>query len=402
MPPVPPSTEVTAPVMLVTVPSVLLITFTLKVQEVFAASVAPVKLTTPVPAVAVIAPAPQLPVNPLGVDITRPAGSVSVKLTPVNAVEALGLVMLKLSEVDSFSGMLGAPKAFAIVGGEMPAAVTVAEAVLPVPPSTEVTGPVVLFFVPTVVSVTFTLKVHDALPARVAPVKLTTLDPAVAVMVPPPQLPVSPFGVETPRPAGKVSVNPTPVNVEALGLVIVKPREVDPPTTMLAAPNDFPIVGGAIAATMTLAAAVPPTPPSSEVTVLVVLFFVPTVVPVALTLKVHEAVAASVAPVKLTLPDPAVAATAPPPQLPVSPFGVETTSPAGSQSLKPMTVNETAALGLVRVKLSEVVPFSGTLAVPKDFTIVGGAVPAPVVIRPMRSVLDSVNHRLPSGPAVMP
>src|SRR5437773_260375 len=132
-------------------------------------------------------------------------------------------------------------------GGATPPTVTLAEAVLPGPPSTEVTAPVVLFFVPAVVPVTFTLKLHDALPASVALARLMLPDPATAVIVPPPQLPVSPFGVETTRPAGSVSVKPTPVNVEALGLVIVKLSEVEPPSGMLAAPNAFTIVGGATA-----------------------------------------------------------------------------------------------------------------------------------------------------------
>src|ERR1700682_360827 len=101
--------------------------------------------------------------------------------------------------------------------------VTLAEAVPPVPPSTEVTAPVVLVFVPNVLPVTFALKVHEALAPSVAPVKLTLPDPALAVIVPPPQLPVSPFGVETTRPAGSASVKPTPVNgATTLGLLIVE------------------------------------------------------------------------------------------------------------------------------------------------------------------------------------
>jgi len=221
-------------------------------------------------------------------------------------------------------------------------------------------------------------------------------------MVPTPQLPVSPFGVEITRPAGNVSVKATPVNVvEALGLLIVKLSEVDPFSGMLAAPKDFTIVGGTTAPpTVTLAEAVPPVPPPNEVIAPVVLFFVPAVVPVTFTLKVHEALAASVAPVKLTAPDPAVATMVPAPQLPVSPFGVETTRPAGNVSAKPTPVN--VVLGLLIVKLSEVDPFSTMLATPKDFTIVGaGAMTVPVVIRPIRSPPASVNHRLPSGPAVM-
>jgi len=63
---------------------------------------------------------------------------------------------------------------------------------------------------PAVVPVTFTEKVHELLVAMVAPDRLMEPDPAVAVMVPPPQLPVSPLGLETTRPAGSASVKPTP------------------------------------------------------------------------------------------------------------------------------------------------------------------------------------------------
>jgi hypothetical protein len=65
-----------------------------------------------VPAVAVIVPAPHVPVSPFGVEITRPAGSVSLKVTPVSAVVVFGFVMVKLSEMEPFSGMLAAPKVF--------------------------------------------------------------------------------------------------------------------------------------------------------------------------------------------------------------------------------------------------------------------------------------------------
>lgn len=100
-----------------------------------------------------------------------------------------------------------------MVTGGGPAATTtkLADAVPPVPPSIDVTAPVTLFCVPPEVPVTFAAKVHEALGASVAPARLMVPDPAVAVIVPPPQLPVSPFGAETTRPAGNVSVKPTPV-----------------------------------------------------------------------------------------------------------------------------------------------------------------------------------------------
>ena len=248
VPPVPPSTEVTGPVVLSFVPAEVAVTVTLNAHQALPASVAPVKLTAPEPAVVPMAPPPQLPVSPLGVETARPSGSASVKPTPVKVSDLLGLLMLKLSEVDSFTAMVTAPKDFAIVGGAT--IVTLAEAVPPVPPSFEVTAPVVLFFVPAVVPVTLTLKVHESLDTSVALARLMLPDPAVATMVPMvldvlAQLPVSPFGVETTRPAGSESVKPTPLNVVSeLGFLIVKLSKVDPLSGMLAAPKDFAIVGG--------------------------------------------------------------------------------------------------------------------------------------------------------------
>src|SRR5512144_2645845 len=76
-----------------------------------------------------------------------PVGRVSVNATPVSATAlAAGLVMVKVNDVVAFSAMPAGLKTLAIDGG----ATTLidAEAVPPVPPSVEVTLPVVLFWVP--------------------------------------------------------------------------------------------------------------------------------------------------------------------------------------------------------------------------------------------------------------
>ena len=105
-------------------------------------------------------------------------------------------------------------------------------------------------------------------------------------------------------------------------------------------------IAGAAAPTVRAAEAVPPVPPSTDVTAPDVLFFVPALVPVTLTLKIHEAFDASVAPVKFTLPEPLVAVTVPPPQLPVRPFGVATRRPAGSESVKPTPLSAAHRVGI--------------------------------------------------------
>jgi len=141
----------------------------------------------------------------------RPVGSVSVKATPVSgSTLAAGLVIVNVSDVVAFRAILFGLNALAIDGGA--STFTLAVAVPPVPPSVEVTFPVVLVCRPAAVPVTFTENVQELLAAIVPPLRLIEFEPAVAVIVPAPQVPVKPFGVETTRPAGSVSLNATPVS----------------------------------------------------------------------------------------------------------------------------------------------------------------------------------------------
>ena len=111
--------------------------------------VAPVK-AIPVGAVVVSVP-PQIVAEALAT--VRPVGRVSVNATPVRAtVFAAGLVMVNVSEVVAFRAMLVGLNTFAIDGGAT--TLTLAEAVPPVPPSVEVTFPVVLFCKPAAIPVT--------------------------------------------------------------------------------------------------------------------------------------------------------------------------------------------------------------------------------------------------------
>jgi hypothetical protein len=189
-------------------PDAVPVTLACTAQLLLAAMVPPVRVMVPEPATAVAVP-PHVFVSPLGVATTIPAGSVSVKATPVSATAlAAGFVTVKVREVVPFKGIAATPKALAIEGGAT--TLIEAEAVPPVPPSVDVTLPVVLFCVPATAPVTFTEKVHEVLAARAAPVKLITLVPAVAVIVPAPQVPAWPFGFAITSPAGKVSLKPTP------------------------------------------------------------------------------------------------------------------------------------------------------------------------------------------------
>ena len=84
--------------------------------------------------------------------------------------------------------------------------------------------------------------VHDEVTANVAAAKLTEEAPAAAVMVPV-QVVTTFGGVATTRPAGKLSVNATPVSVRlALGLATAKLSDVEPPNGIHDAPNALEMV----------------------------------------------------------------------------------------------------------------------------------------------------------------
>ena len=372
---------------------------TLKLHEPLAASVAPDRLTVPLAAVAVIVPPPHVPDNPLGVATTKPAGNVSVNATPVKEVLALAFVIVKVRDVVAFTSIVPAPNVLVIEGGER--TIKVAVEVFPVPPLVEFTW-TLFVSVPLAVARTLTLKLHEPLAAIVAPDKLTMPLAAAAVIVPPPHVPLSPLGVATTNPAGKLSVNATPVKEAlALGFVIVKLKDVVPLRAMVPAPNVFVIEGGD--RTINVAVEVFPSPPLVEFT-WTLFVSVPLAVARTLTLKLHEPLAAIVAPDKLTMPLAAVAAIVPPPHVPDNPLGVATTKPAGNVSVNATPVKEELALGFVIVKLKEVVPFRSIVPTPKVFVIEGGdrTVSVAVEVLPVPPLVELTVTLLVLVPAVVP
>src|SRR6267154_1755513 len=181
-------------------------------------------------------PPPHVPVSALGVEITKPAGSVSPKPMPVSDVAVFGLLIVKLSEVEAPSAILAAPKDFRTVGGAT--TITLAFEVLPAPAFAEVTV-TLLFCTPAAIPSTFTVNVQEPPTASAAPARLTEEELATAVIAPPPHGPVRPLGAETCSPTGKASVNAMPVRgmVFNTGLVIVKARVVEPASAIVGAPD---------------------------------------------------------------------------------------------------------------------------------------------------------------------
>src|SRR5258708_1337503 len=139
---------------------------------------------------------------------------------------------------------------------------SVSLAVLPVPPLVEETFPLVLSFDPLLVAVTSTATVQLAPPPTEPPLKVRLVAAAAGVHVP--AQVVLAFGVAaTCTPAGRESVNASPVNaVLPFGLVIVKVSVLTPPTLIGFGANAFPMLGAMIEV-LTVRASVPvlPVPP---------------------------------------------------------------------------------------------------------------------------------------------
>src|SRR5260370_31778404 len=204
---------------------------------------------------------------------TRPATRASEKVTPVKSPAAVvfGLVMVNVTVVVPFKGMLGSKKALPILGGAV--TVMLAFEVFPVPPSVEVTC-TLLFLTPVVVPVTLTEKVQEdpaAGDAVSVPLERLTLPlPDTAVIVPLPQVPVMLGVAETTKPAGRLSIKATPLNATLVfGLLTVKLNVLPALSTIMIGLKDLVMAGAD--ATVRLAVAVLPVPPLVELTAPVVL-----------------------------------------------------------------------------------------------------------------------------------
>ena len=360
-------------VMLTCTPIAAPVTLIEKVHEIPGARVTPDRLIIFEAGTAVMVPPSQEPIKPLsGVDTIRPGGDpgrVSVNAIPLSGSGlAAGLVIVKLSAVlPKNSSTCESAKDLVMVGGS--STVSVAVPGFPLPPWSEVTGPVVLFFTPGVFPTMTTLNVQDALGGRLAPANVMVVEPDVAVTGKPLQVALD---VDTVTPDGRASMNPTPLNVPSavvLGFVMVNVRVEVFPAWIMGGEKFFVIVGGST--TVIDADEVFPVPPFVELTV-TLLLSTPPAMPVTLTENVQDALVARVAPVKLMLFDPAVAMIVPPPQLPLRPFGVDTTSPPGSVSVKATPARVAVWFGFVMLKVKATTPFSGTVGVGNDLVIIGG------------------------------
>jgi hypothetical protein len=125
--PVPPFVEVTAPVVLLALPGVLLVTFTVAVHVVPGLIVAPLKERADAPDAGANVALLQFVVAPAGDATVMPEGKVSVKLTPLSASGfAPEFPSVKVRVVVPPAAIETAPKSFEIVGGPSTDSVAVA------------------------------------------------------------------------------------------------------------------------------------------------------------------------------------------------------------------------------------------------------------------------------------
>ena len=369
--PVPPSVELTAPVMLGLAPAVVPLTLTLMEQEPPAeAMVPPVSAMLLALATGLNVP-PQVFVAAGVVSTTKPAGKVSLTATPFTAPAgfAAGLVMVIVRVDVPLSGIPDGENALVIVGGAK--TFNVAFAVPPLPDSVVLTFPVTLFFAPPVVALTETLIEHDPLEVNEPPLKLMLVAAAVGAKVPP-QVLVAPGAELTSTPAGKLSVIANPFNAKPFGLVKLIVRVEVPPTGILVGEKLLATVGAA--ATVKVAAAVKPVPPSVELTVPVTLFLGPAVVPLTTTLMEQLPPAVAIDPPVNEMLVAIAAGLNVPPQVFVAPGVVLTSIPGGKVSLTATPVTPAGlAAGLVMVMVRIDVPFGAMVVGENAFVMVGGA-----------------------------
>jgi hypothetical protein len=218
--------------------------------------------------------------------------------------------------------------------------------------------------------------VHGTPGATEAPLNEMVRVAAVVVSVP---LQVGVLLLATSNPAGRTSVNPTPVRVVVVFvLFIVNDRVVVLPCAIEVGLNPLLIAGGDT--TVMPAVAVLPVPPLLDDTFPVVFVYTPAVVPVTVTLKVQGTPGATEAPLNEMVRVAALVVSVP---LQVGEVESATSNPAGKVSLKPTPLSVVVVFGLVIVNVNVDVLPCGIDAGLNDLLITG----APTTVRLADAVL---------------
>ena len=242
-----PSDDVRSPDVFTNVPDLkTLWTSTLTEQVAPGATVPPVKVML-VPNVGALSVPPQVVAAFGDSAIETSVPRLSVKLRPLAPTVFAVLLIVKVSRLLSNKPraiIFGANDLLNPGGADaVPVTIKVSVAV-PLLPAEDVRSPVVLTYVAGVVLVTATKTSQFIEAATVPPVYAMTLDPAVAVAVPPQLSKVTP-AASTWIPAGKVSVKSRPVAGTVLAaLLMPKTKLVVSPAAIGLSTKNFTKVGG--------------------------------------------------------------------------------------------------------------------------------------------------------------
>ncbi len=197
----------------------------------------PPMVKVPVPAVAVTVGAPPHAFTTFGTAaITTPAGSTSLNVRPVRAIDPFGLVMVKVSVEAWPTPIVAGPNAFVSAGtGRTVRPELVTPLAMPARPV--MLAAVLLYGPPITLEVTSTVMTHEACAAASdAPATAMLPDPAAAVTAPVPDgHVVVMFGTAaTTTFAGSVSVKLMPVWAGLPALLVSVKVSVDVPFTSIA------------------------------------------------------------------------------------------------------------------------------------------------------------------------
>ena len=255
-----PKLDVKSPVKFTYVSTNTDVVVTVTVHVPSAATVPPVYVTLPLPAMAVNVPPVQVVATSVGVTTVNPVGNVSVKSTLVAGINAPLLSSVRVNNVVSPCSIALTPNALVkpITGAAVTSIVSVA---VPELPKLDVKSPVTLTYVSAKTDVTVAVTVHDPSAGISPPEYAIEPDPATAVNVPPVQVVAASLGVTMVKPVGNVSVNAAlSASKYEFTFDNVSVNDVVSPCGIVVSPNTLVNVGSGVSVTSSVALPVPELP----------------------------------------------------------------------------------------------------------------------------------------------
>src|SRR6056297_590628 len=296
----------------------------------------------------------------------------SLNVSPATALAGSGLVIWNIAVVVPPTATRDGSKDLVKPSGSTRSSALAGCASTATPSRVPVATPVVLVKLPAGASAgtrTGTTTVHEAPAARLPPVSVTIEVPASCEPAPQTSACGRPSATRPARAVSRSSFTVMPVSGNAEPLTMEISISTRPAGSTGAVRKDLVTTNSPD--TTSIVSLAGPLLPDVDVRSPLVLTNVPSAVPVMSTWAMHVAPAATLPPLKLTLPDPGVALIAAP-QVFDALAGLATSSPAGSPSTKPRLPAATALAELSIVKVSVLAPSTAIALGWKTLPNVGG------------------------------